>query len=269
VREVRNPKPEGQKKAEVRNPIHTLIFFCLNLFASLITGSRRVGFRISDFFRPSDFGLRIYMLALVWCAVPFPSQADTNEPSELPASSLLPPRGEIPPGFWEQYGTWVILVSVLLLGIVSLAVWALTRPKLTVPVPYGVQARQELDPLLQQPENGTLLSRASHILRHYVALMFALPSGELTTSEFCQAVLGNPKLGSELASQTMEFLKMCDLHKFAPSPPGPPPQAVRRALGIIDLAEKRLAEINRVSATNSNPAPPIISGQAQGQPNGT
>ena len=89
--------------------------------------------------------------------------ADTNDVPEL--SSLRPPRGQILPSFWEQYGAWVILLSALLVMAVGLVIWIVSRPKPMPSVPWFVQARRELEPLLQQAEDGALLSCISQILR--------------------------------------------------------------------------------------------------------
>lgn len=219
------------------------------------------GFRAWAFLRISTFSLRLLPRAALLFTGLAAIAADTSDPADLPASSLRPPRDEILPSFWEQYGTLIILGAVLILALAALAGWLLTRPKPQVQVPFGVQARIELEPLRQNPEDGPLLSRTSQILRRYLAAMFGLPPGELTTSEFCRMVLSDPKIGAELGRETSEFLQACDLSKFSPSPPGLPPGVVNRALDLIDRADKRLAESNRVAATpasHSGPHPPPL-----------
>jgi hypothetical protein len=208
------------------------------------------GVWFSDFFRPSVFGLRILATVSGVCLPFIGLAAESNDSSDVPTSSLRPPRGEILPSFWEQYATWVILGAFLFLVLVGLGVWLMIRPRAAVPVPFSTQARGELDPLRQQPEDGKLLSRTSQILRHYIAAMFGLPPGELTTNEFCAALTKDQKIGPELAKETSEFLRTCDLCKFAPSPPMPPPGVVGRALGIIDHAENRLVELKRLAEEN-------------------
>jgi hypothetical protein len=216
-------------------------------------------------------------LFLIGLCFPFLSRAQTNGSSDLPASSLMPPRGEIPPTFWEQYGIWVLIGAALFLGLVTLGIWFAIRPKLVPAVPYSVHAREELESLRQQPQDAPLLSRTSQILRRCLAALFDLPSGELNTSEFCQAALGSAKLGPDLARDSIEFLKACDLHKFAPSHPDAPADAVGRALSMIDLAEKRLAVLARLESTRSTkvngspgsevglppPLPPVPTGNIQ------
>jgi hypothetical protein len=185
--------------------------------------------------------------------------AGTN--SVDPASSLNPPRGEILPTFWEQYGGWVIVLSALLIAVIAFVVWLTTRPKAILQVPWPVQARAELQPLRKQPEDGILLSRISRILRYHIALGFGLPLSETTTAEFCRAIADSEKVGPEISSEITEFLKECDLRKFGSSPP---PLAtfdgVVRCLKIIDKAEKRLADLQPAvsPATPGSGAAPMV-----------
>jgi hypothetical protein len=165
--------------------------------------------------------------------------ADTNSLTPDAIPPLRPPHAEIPPTFWDQYSLWVILFGVLLLALVCAAVWLLTRPKPPVIVPPEVRARQALEPLRQQPEDGALLSRVSQILRHYVAAAFDLPPGELTTGEFCRAIAGHARLGPELSATLSEFLRECDQRKFSPTAPAQPFSAVTLAIKLIDQAQAR------------------------------
>jgi len=64
---------------------------------------------------------------------------------------------------------------VLLLAVIAAAVWWLRRKRPPVMVPPYLQARQALEPLRQQAEDGAVLSRVSQILRRYVSAAFGLP----------------------------------------------------------------------------------------------
>jgi hypothetical protein len=131
----------------------------------------------------------------------------------------------------------------------ALGIWLLLRPKETKPVPRVVEARRELQALAGQPEDGTVLSRTSQVLRSYVSSSFGLASGQLTTREVCDAVSMNHDVGPELANDIAEFLRSCDRQKFSPTPPLPQPRfgAVSKALAIIDKTENRLTTIRQDS----------------------
>jgi hypothetical protein len=265
VGKIRNPKSEIRKKAETRSPKarDTRSLGQREIRAcgtSMITGPF-FGFRISGFFRPSDFGLRPYLTFLIFVSTSVvASSAETNVLPDLPSSSLKPPRGEILPSFWEQYGTWIVLGSVVALAAIGVVIWLASRPKPSTPIPWAVQARQELDSLRHQPEDGFLLSRTAQIVRHYVAMAFGLPAGELNTSEFCGTVEGCEKIGPELAHEIIDYLHASDLRKFAPGPKETPLGALARAERIIERTESRLADLSRVAFTPStdldSPRPP-------------
>ena len=155
---------------------------------------------------------------------------------ELP--KLQPPLGEIPPTFWEQHGTTVMVsVSVAIL-LLALVVWLLLRGKPPVVLPPEVQARTALEALLQMPEDGKVISRASQILRRYVQTVFQLPAGEPTTTEFCQLMAGHSDIDEELAKALADFLHQSDERKFK-SVSLPAFGVVSRALRLVEQAEVR------------------------------
>ncbi len=195
-----------------------------------------------------EWGMRIVATAISVLAAGRLYGAATNSLSPEAIPPLRPPRPEIPPTFWEQYGLWVVLGAILLLALVSAAAWFLTRPKPPVIVPPELQARQALEPLRQQAEEGAVLSRVSQVLRHYLAAAFSLPPGELTTTEFCHVLSDQAQAGPELSASVAEFLRQCDQRKFSPTPPAPPLGAVAQALQLIDHAEARRAALARAAS---------------------
>jgi hypothetical protein len=207
----RSPNAEGRRKSEYRRPKAER-----GIRAHCAHTRSAFGFRPSAFFRPSDFGLRISLHTLLLIAAHSSVAAATNAPAEELMPRLRPPRGEIAPTFWEQYGVWVILAGVIVLGMSAFAVWWFTRPKPAVVVPPAVQARQALEPLRGHAEDGALLSQVSQILRRYVSTAFALPPGEMTTADFCRAIADQGRLGPELSPALGDFLRKCDERKFAP-----------------------------------------------------
>ena len=253
----RNPKAEGRMKAEIRGAKSEGVGACWTWLAPAARAAGRMGgavasfgFRVSAFIRPPGVGLRILAFGL-WLVAAQPVLAATNAPGLDEIPPLRPPHAEIPPTFWDQYGLWVILSGVLLLALVCAAAWFLTRPKPPVVVPPHVQARQALEPLRQQPEDGVLLSRVSQVLRHYVVAAFELPPGELTTAEFCSAISGHAQIGPDLSAALSGFLRLCDQDKFSPPASVPPLSAVDRALKLIGQSEARRLTIAQSAAPSS------------------
>jgi hypothetical protein len=99
---------------------------------------------------------------------------------------------------------------------------------------------------LRQVEDGRILSRTSQVLRHYVAKAFGLPPEEMNTTEFCRAIAGQERLGTQLSQAIVDFVRLCDVRKFAPPaaipppiPNAPPVSAVQQALRLVEQAEAR------------------------------
>ena len=182
--------------------------------------------------------------AQLTCALAATNEGDFDE---IPA--LAPPRGEIPPTFWEQYGLLVTIAGGILLFAAVLIIWRLTRPRPPVIIAIEVETRETLLNLRDKPESGALLSQISQTLRHYVAGAFSLAPGELTTSEFCQVLEGNGTVGPALSSALALFLRRCDEQKFSPAIK-PPMGAAAQALNLVDLAEARREQLRAVELSN-------------------
>ena len=182
--------------------------------------------------------------------------AATDSESENEILKLSPPYPELPPTFWEQYGLWIVLVAVALVVLVLAAVWWWLRPKPSLPVPIEILTRKELEALRQRNEDGQVLSQVSRVLRGYLVGAFALPAGELTTSEFCRAVAAHDKIGPDLTARVGEFLRQCDELKFAPAIAPTPMSAAERALELIALGEARRAHLRNLEteAASTQPA---------------
>ena len=193
-----------------------------------------------------SIGFRFLAAALFCLALP--TRAATNiSAGDGDLAKLRPPRGEIPPTFWERYSIWIIASSLVFLALLGIIVWIVTRPKPPIIVPAEIRAKQALGSLLTKPEDGLLLSKVSQILRHYTAEAFALPPGELTTTEFCRLIASHEGIGPELAGTISEFLRRCDERKFTPAPPTAPMTAAATALRLVETAQGRLAELRRRS----------------------
>jgi hypothetical protein len=239
---VKNPK------SEIRNPkqIQNRNFKCSKLACRTGFEHFFFGFPICFGFRISDFG---FLLFIVLCA------AATNAPDQIPP--LRAPRGELPPGFWEEHGLLVVIGSVLALTLLGVVAWFFTRPKPVVPPAPETVARQALEPLSRQPEDGAVLSHVSQVLRQYLVAVFGLPPEEMTCTEFCRALRGHEAVGPELSAAIAEFLVRNDERKFAPAPPSPAMSAVAQALRFVEAAQRRLVQL-RLAASRVPPtvAPP-------------
>jgi hypothetical protein len=263
---IRSPKAEARRKAEIRNPTSegqsvggTWSSASAATTARMGSARSSFGFQGSAFLRVSGFGFRVWTgtVSVLAARLSFAAATNSLAPDAIPP--LRPPQAEMPPTFWEQYGLWIIVLGVLLVALGCAAAWLLTRPKPPVMVPPEVQARQELEPLRQQPEDGALLSRVSQVLHRYVAGAFDLPPGELTTAEFCHAIAGHGPIGPELSAALSEFLRQCDQRKFSPPAPAPPFSAVAQALKLIDQAQTRRLALAQPAAPptgSPNVAPP-------------
>lgn len=164
--------------------------------------------------------------------------AGTNLISADKIPPLRPPRGEVPPGFWDLYSSWVIAGAAIVLLLCGLLIWLWMRPKPPPLItPPAIQARRALEPLRLQTETGALLSQVSQVVRHYFSVAYALPPAEMTTTEFCRALAGLKSVDSELTNEVVEFLRQCDERKFAAIPPRPPLRAAVAAERFIEKSE--------------------------------
>lgn len=170
------------------------------------------------------------------------------EDNALP--KLAPPYGEIPPTFWQQHHTCLIVAGLVFLTLVVFILKWVLHPAKPVILPPVVIARQALAQLQNQPEERQVLSAVSQILRRYAAETFNLPNGELTTTELCDSIAGNERLGAELTGVFASFLRECDVRKFSPAQVSPPLDAVGRALRLVDLAETRRLSLKQASGPN-------------------
>lgn len=145
---------------------------------------------------------------------------------------------------------WVSLAAGALL-LAALAVWGfkmwLKRRSLVPPVPVvppHVRAKQKLQEalaLLGQPRPFCIL--VSDTLRGYLEERFSFRAPERTTEEFLHELQGTPLLTPRQKESLGEFLKRCDLVKFARYEPREP-----------ELRDLHECALNLV--TETEPAPP-------------
>jgi hypothetical protein len=178
-----------------------------------------------------------------------PSLSAQTSTNDLP--ELAPAYGELPPMFWEQHGSDVLIVAAVALVIAALIIVIALHPKPPSVVPPEIEARRMLQELRSRAEDGAVLSRCSQILRRYFIAVFVLPPGEYTTVEFSRAISAHEKIGAELSTAVSNFLRDCDERKFSASPQSSPSGLVQSALELIELAEARRIELNQSSAVEA------------------
>jgi len=168
-------------------------------------------------------GLIVFCLVLVGSAL----AAGDDIPS------LRPPRAELRPTFWEQHGWQIVLAAVLFAGLTAFFLTWRRGPKPSVIIPPEALARAALEALRGQAEDVRVIAEISRILRHYAIAAFALPPGELTTTEI-QKALKACEANPELANDVICFLRDCDEWKFGPFPSASRVGAVARALELVE-----------------------------------
>ena len=174
-----------------------------------------------------------------------------NALGQQESPKLQPPLGEIPPTFWEQHGTTVMVLVPASMLLLAMGIWLLLRPKPVVLPPPEVQTRTALEALSQMPEDGKVISRASQLLRRYVQAVFQLPPGEPTTTEFCKLIADRNDIGEKLAKALADFLRQCDEQKFARMDSPTPIGAAARALELVGQGETRRAELRQQGSAQS------------------
>ena len=165
-----------------------------------------------------------------------------SRPNEIPP--LRPPHGEIPPTFFEQHSSLVVVSGLGLLALLCAGIFFVRRTRPHVTVPPEVQARATLESIRNKVETGAVLSTVSRSLRRYIIAAFKLPPEELTTTEFCNLIAGNNSIGPELAGEISDLLQRGDERKFRISADPQPLGAVSQAFRIIEICEGRLTELH-------------------------
>jgi len=122
-------------------------------------------------------------------------------------------------------GVWLYLVGAVALILISGAVFFILRLRRrkveeAAKVPAHELAYDELEKLLAEGliEKGHIklfYFRISDILRHYIDNRFGLRAPERTTEEFLEELSSNSPFEHEHDKLLKEFLKHCDLVKFA------------------------------------------------------
>jgi hypothetical protein len=160
------------------------------------------------------------------------------------SADLSPPLGPLRPLGASERAVWPIALAVfVLLAAISpfaYRAWLAWRVRAAVRSAYEV-ARSELDQLLAGPrptgeQVGPFFVELSGVVRRYLERRFQVRSPELTTERFLEVVSDSPDLGEDDQALLRDFLRQCDLVKFAHHVPTPESiqHAIRMAERFID-----------------------------------
>jgi len=162
-----------------------------------------------------------------------------TEPLAITVVSVLPPGAEpalkdiagpvavMDPAPWGRYAFGLLLAAALLGAAYYYAFIRKTPvPPPPPPVPPHQRALEALeairrDKLVERGLYKEYYIRVSDVLRHYMEGQFGLHAPERTTEEFLQELQRGALLGLQEQLLLKEFLRHCDLVKFAKSEPTP------------------------------------------------
>jgi hypothetical protein len=131
-----------------------------------------------------------------------------------------------PPVFIPSGWGWLwVLLLLLILGLVAWWWWKRRRNKVVqapaAPIPPEVRAREKLHhalTLMDQPKPFTIF--VSDAARVYLEERFDLRAPERTTEEFLSELQASHKLSGPHKTLLADFLRQCDMVKFARYEPG-------------------------------------------------
>jgi hypothetical protein len=155
---------------------------------------------------------------------------------------------------WVAIGVAALIVVALIVGLVLY--FALRKKEVPVvpPIPPHVRAKQKLQEalaLIAQPKPFCIL--VSDTLRVYLEERFTFRAPERTTEEFLHELQATDRLLPDQKESLGEFLKQCDLVKFARYEPrevelrGLHESAVR----LVEETEPALASTDAANATRN------------------
>jgi hypothetical protein len=188
-------------------------------------------------------------LAVMFCRAQLLAQ--TNSETTNAPLKLLPPLDELPPTFWEQNESAILFAGFGSIALVAFGLCFIFRSKPKTINSPEAQAREALENLRQQPEDGAVLSRVSQVVRNYFSAAFQLTPGELTTTEFILEISTNGKIAAELSTAAANLLRESDARKFSTSANSVKLDAVNRALALVEQAEQRRAQFRQMTKTQT------------------
>ena len=178
----------------------------------------------------------------------------TNVSTNASATAQEPLRDIKPPVEIPDVFLWVIigLVALAIIGVVvGLIMYFMMRKKqvpVVPPVPPHIRAKQKLQEalaLIAEPKPFCIL--VSDTLRSYLEERFKFHAPERTTEEFLHELQATDRLLPEQKESLGEFLKRCDLVKFARYDPRE-----------VELRDLHGSAIRLVEETEPAPATPSV-----------
>jgi hypothetical protein len=179
------------------------------------------------------------------------SSATVAGPGTNALRDIKPPL-EIPSG-WAWVGWVLLVIAVAALAFCAWRYWQKRRAQaMVIPVvPPHIRAKQKLREalaLIGQPREFCIL--VSDTVRWYLEERFDFHAPERTTEEFLYELQATDLLTPDQKESIAEFLKRCDLVKFAKYEPGPPElrDLHDSALRLVEETEPIMATLQSVKA---------------------
>jgi hypothetical protein len=171
----------------------------------------------------------------------------TNLASQLASTNALrdiKPPIEIPSAWiW----LWWTLGALVFIGV-ALVLWSLLKRKAELPtvppLPAHIRAKQKLEEalaLISQPK--PFCTAVSDTIRFYLEEQFSFRAPERTTEEFLHELRKTNLLLPGQKESLGEFLKSCDLVKFARYEPGEPELRELHGSALRLIEETEPAEV--------------------------
>jgi hypothetical protein len=186
----------------------------------------------------------------------------TNVTSQAAAAQdalrdIKPPIAIVNVWLWVAIGALVLVLAAIAIGLILFFV---LRKKVVVPpppVPPHVRAKQKLQEALEliaQPKPFCIA--VSNTLRFYLEERFRFHAPERTTEEFLHELQATNRLLPDQKESLGDFLKRCDLVKFAQYEPGEPELRALHdsAVRLVEETEPASAPADATRNTQHAPA---------------